>query len=306
MAGVFGCGYARVAVKLSTCKESGKVEQDLDQRFINFTSVFAGKFESNFKIDREQYVKKYKDLINVFKKWKTKEKHVYTSHFSPEKWKALPQIQKQQHSLQSCRACNVHHFAIQSKFPTKSNLLIAKNEALVLKDSTNKPVLQKQPAVKPTQTAIREAARKCYQNINKSFQKVFDVSFSEALTKIKEIGLEKKLSKTQSKSALRKHRREEKKHISMQWQENEALTFLANRKPFQQYDSERKALFFESKDEAKRRNVKRKMMEDNGNAKRKRHSPEPDTLNFDKDGLLQEVSTKKDGEEVSNNIVTIL
>ena len=85
MAGVFGCGYARVAVKLSTCKESGKVEQDLDQRFINFTSVFAGKFESNFKIDREQYVKKHKDLINVFKKWKTKEKQVYTSHFSPEK-----------------------------------------------------------------------------------------------------------------------------------------------------------------------------------------------------------------------------
>ena len=48
------------------------------------------------------------------------------------------------------------------------------------------------------------------------------------------------------------------------------------------------------------------MMEDNGNAKRKRHSPEPDTLNFDKDGLLQEVSTKNDGEEVSNNTVTIL
>ena len=39
---------------------------------------------------------------------------------------------------------------------------------------------------------------------------MFDVSFSEALTKIKEIGLEKKLSKAQSKSALRKHRREEK------------------------------------------------------------------------------------------------
>ena len=232
--------------------------------------------------------------------------HVYTSHFSPKKWKALPQIQKQQHSLQSCRACNVHHFAIQSKFPTKSNLLIAKNEALVLKDSTNKPVLQRQPAVKPTQTAIREAAKKCYQNINKSFQKVFGVSFSEALTKIREIELEKKLLKAQSKSAFRKHRREEKKHISKQWQENEALTFLANRKSFQQYDSERKALFFESKDETKRRNIKRKMMEDNGNAKRKRHSPEPDTLNFDEDGLLREVSTKKDGEEVSNNIVTIL
>ena len=122
----------------------------------------------------------------------------------------MPQIQKQQHCLQDCKACSVHHFAYQSRFPVKSKFLLSKNEAYKLKDIRNKPQIRKSAPVKPTEKAIREAAQQCYEDINKSFQKVFNVSFSEALSKVKDAGLQKKLSKSERKLAIRKQRRQEK------------------------------------------------------------------------------------------------
>ena len=127
--------------------------------------------------------------------------------------------------------------------------------------------------------------------ISVSFKKVFNAIFSEALTKVKDVGPQKKLSKSERKLTIRKHRRQEKQHITQQWQENEALTFLGNRKSFSQHEAERKSLFFETKDDALKRTEKRKAEEDCGKAKKKRHSPDHNLLNFDKAGLLDEVES---------------
>ena len=306
MAGVFGWGYARVAVKASFCKANGNQEKDTDKRFAKYNGVFAGKFQSNFEIQKSQFIRKSKDLVNIFNKWKTKDKHEYSSHFSPEKWKSLPQIQKQQHTRESCGACTVHHFLFQSKFPVKSNFLLAKGEARGLTDITNKPKFEKQKPVKPTQTAIIQAAETCLEALEPKFQKIFQMKFVEALSKSKKTGLQKKFSKSECKSINRKQKRQEKQHMSSLLKENEALTFLANRKSFKQYDSERKTLFFEPKEVAQKRVEKRHMQEDLGIVKKKRHSPDHNSLEFDKAGMINEINNKKEGEEVQFTLLLLV
>lgn len=64
-------------------------------------------------------------------------------------------------------------------------------------------------------------------------------------------------------------------------------------------------MFFETPDEAENRAAKRKNLEELGVRKRKRHSPNPDDLEFDKDGLLKEVKGMKDGDKVSISLTII-
>lgn len=64
---------------------------------------------------------------------------------------------------------------------------------------------------------------------------------------------------------------------------------------------QRKSLYFESHEEAKSRTMKRKALEEAGLRKVKRHSPDPSSLDFDKDGLLQEVNAMKEGDKVRIN-----
>ena len=59
MAGVFGCGYARMAVK-AIFAPSKDHPKKIDQRLKEFSEIFAGKFEANFAIERTQFVKKIK------------------------------------------------------------------------------------------------------------------------------------------------------------------------------------------------------------------------------------------------------
>ena len=76
---------------------------------------------------------------------------------------------------------------------------------------------------------------------------------------------------------------------------------LGTRQSFKQRDLQRKSLYFESHEKAKIRTTKRKALEEAGLLKEKRHSPDPSSLDFDKDGLLQDVNAMREGEKVSIN-----
>ena len=58
-------------------------------------------------------------------------------------------------------------------------------------------------------------------------------------------------------------------------------------------------LCFETPDEAETRARKRRLLEEQGQRKRKKHSPNPKDLEFDENEFLQEVNAMKDGEKVS-------
>ena len=65
-------------------------------------------------------------------------------------------------------------------------------------------------------------------------------------------------------------------------------------------NQQQQALFFEKREDAVKRTTKRKFEEEEGLQVPKRHSPEPTSVVFDKEGLLEEVNNMKDGEKVFN------
>ena len=52
MANFLGCGFARVAVKLSILKANGKVEYDHEQRWKKYLDIFQRVHKSHFKVDK--------------------------------------------------------------------------------------------------------------------------------------------------------------------------------------------------------------------------------------------------------------
>ena len=121
MANFFGCGFARVAVKLTILKANGKVEYDHEQRWEKYSEIFQGVHKSRFEVDKNLYTKRSKALEHHFKRWKTTTKKTYLEHFSQTNWEKLTEHEKKQHSLANCKACDVHHFSYQSLFPLWGN-----------------------------------------------------------------------------------------------------------------------------------------------------------------------------------------
>ena len=78
---------------------------------------------------------------------------------------------------------------------------------------------------------------------------------------------------------------------------------LGTRQAYKQRDLQRKSLYFESTHEASIRTLKRKALEEAGLRKKKPHSPDPASIDFDKEGLLQEVNSRKEGEKVRMLVV---
>ena len=85
-----------------------------------------------------------------------------------------------------------------------------------------------------------------------------------------------------------------------QWSKVDCDSMLGTRQSFRQRDWQRKSLYFEST-EAKTWSTKRKVLEEAGLRKEKGHSPDPASVTFDKEGLLQEVNSMTKGEKVRIN-----
>ena len=300
MANFFGCGFARVAVKLSILKANGKVEYDHEQRWKKYSEIFQGVHKSRFEVDKNLYTKRSKALEHHFKRWKTTTKKIYIEHFSQTNWEKLTEHEKKQHSLANCKACDVHHFSYQSLFPLWGNKIKTVTHEGIYKQ-INSRILKESSAgnVKVTKKALKSATKEVYDKINTTFEKTFGVSFAIAQTSVPELNVQVKKSRAELKKERRNQSRACKKHIEQQWTENACDTMLATRQTYNQRHEQRMFLCFETPEEAETRAKKRKLLEEQGQRKWKRHSPNPKDLEFDENELLQEVNAMKDGEKVS-------
>ena len=299
---IFSCGFARVAVKESFHK-AGRAQQETDpvQRWKNYCNMFDETARSIFTVEKTMYMKKSRIIYNLFRKMSSQSRNDYLKHFSLSNWKALPASQKSQHTMSNCSACQVHHFDFQSLFPT-TTAGKCKPQTLIrqaLMESKNKG----NKTIKPIQKAIKAAVKHIYSKMDAPFQKVFKVSFTEAQTKVAELDLQTKKSRTEKKRERRQRARQEKQKVQEEWSKRDADTTLATRQSFSQRAKERSSLYFESFKEAAARVEKRKRMEDLGQRKRKRHSPQPNQIEFDKENLLKEVKNMKDNEKVKKDTV---
>ena len=296
MSVAFSCGFSRVAVKESFHK-SGSVAKENDpvQRWQNYLELLDESARAKLAVDRTLYMKKSKIIYDLFRKMNSQNRYEYLQYFSLTNWKALPEQQKSEHTMSNCDACQVYHFATQSVFPNAAKLKPQKLVQDALAENGDK----ENRKVKPTQKAIKSAVKHIYSKIDAPFQKVFKVSFAEAQTKVSELELQTKKTKIQKKRERRQRARQEKKKVEEEWSKRDTETMLATRQSYSQRARQRNTLYFETREEAAARVGKRNRQEDLGERKRKRHSPPPNQVNFDKENLLQEVTNMKDGEKVS-------
>ena len=153
--------------------------------------------------------------------------------------------------------------------------------------------------VKVTKKALKAATKEVYDRINVPFEKTFGVTFAVAQTSVTELNVQVKKSRAELRREKRDKSRADKIHIQEQWAQKACDTKLGTRQTYSQWSEQRMSLSFESPEEAQNRSNKRALLEEQGQRKKKRHSPRPQDLDFDKDGLLQEVNAMKDGERVS-------
>ena len=97
----------------------------------------------------------------------------------------------------------------------------------------------------------------------------------------------------------RRIRREDKKLMTKMLVDTEAEAVLSTRQSLNQRNKRRKLQFFEDKDEAEKRSKLREELEKSGLRVPKKHSPDPNPMEFDKEGLAAEVTAMSDGDTVS-------
>ena len=257
MASFFGCRFARVAVKRSFIKPTGKVEYDQGNRLQNYLAVFQGHQE-RYEVDKHSYSKRSKSLVQHFGKWKLN-KDKYIEHFSPNNWEKLTEYEKKQHTRTNCKACDVHHFPFQSLFPMwscKENSIIQQGIDKNIKSRILKPSCRGN--VKVTKKAMKTATSQIYEKINAPFKKTFGVTFAKAQTNVSELGLQEKKSHADMKKEGRKKSMVNKSCIQAKWSEKDCDTMLATRQTYNQRQEQRLSLFFESPEDAEQRANKRK------------------------------------------------
>ena len=93
-----------------------------------------------------------------------------------------------------------------------------------------------------------------------------------------------------------------KSKLESRQKENDAGAFLQTRISYSKRQNQRFIHSFETKEQAKLRTIKRKQEEQNEILKKKRHSPKPDDLEFQKDELLPEIASLKEGDKVTFRI----
>ena len=153
--------------------------------------------------------------------------------------------------------------------------------------------------MKVTKKALKSATKEVYDKINITFENTFEESFAMAQTTVPELNVQEKKSRAELKKEKRNQSRAYKKRIEQQWTENVCDTMLATRQTYNQRNEQQMILCFETPEEAENKARKCKLLEEQGQRKRKRHSPHPKDLEFNENELLQEVNAMKDGEKVS-------
>ena len=149
-----------------------------------------------------------------------------------------------------------------------------------------------------TERSWKEAAKATYAATNKVYKDTFKVDLVNTLVNLPELQLKQKKSRCEAKNNRRAKAKAFKTAIEKQWNEVDYDTMLCSRQSFSQRDLQRKALSMESFESAVIRTKKRKALVEVGTRKRKRHSPDPAIIDFDKEGLRQEVNEMAEGDMV--------
>jgi len=228
------CGFARVAALLLGRQVSAELLKEekegeakfcackVEEHYKRYTELFKDQ-EDAFPIDFTKFRNKLPQLRDFFKSWNPRqkvEKEKYVNHFSPESWSQLLPERKKEHHLADCKGCQRRDAEFQALFPVRSKQFKGKaNVENIFSKSNNikipsVPLKCRQPY---PQTEIKKIVKGLYDRVNLAFEKICEVSFATAMTKVPEIELQKKKSPNELRKARRDRYRKVKSHIEDAW-----------------------------------------------------------------------------------------
>ena len=233
------CGFARVAAfeaskavrtTLQRKKDEGKyhfTSRRLQEQYKHFKACFHNTGE-RFEIDYRQYIKKLPSLRDVINRWdhakENLDRTMYLNTFSQASWDRLSESRKKEHTFLNCRACCVRYAGVQALFPIhsprfKSNAL--RNPVSAAINEANQ--LKHNHVLTPSNADIRKTAQVLHEKVSPTFEKVYKVSLTEALSTLPD---DKKATKNKKRQERRHHYRQTKINIENQMSETACLRYV--------------------------------------------------------------------------------
>ena len=191
--------------------------------------------------------------------------------------------------MSNCQGCLLMHADIQSKFPgykcdknapATKYLTAAKQQAQMLTKSVKEDV-------------ARVATRKALLELNSTSTQTLGCTFTEAIVNYCPAEkVQKKQTDTERKRSQRKMLRKCRDHLASQMGENDAITVLAENQSLSSYKRIRLSQSFETPQQKKDRYEKHM-------PKQRKHSPNFDTVSWDKDKVQQDLELWPEGEKIN-------
>ena len=266
----FNCGFARTAVRQLTPKIHGTKIFDKQKRAEEFKQLFSacpeyGFPDSYFDDDSNAHGSLFnRDCDKILKIWSkrwnpTESRQQYEQVFSIEKWKTL--TNQQAHTLAKCKACQVLHYNDQLAFPQG-------------------PYFEKPLIIRSTEElqslGTKHGTIKTLAEVNTAFSNIFNTTFTESVIQYGKQGIQKKPTALERKKKRREIYRQCRDKENEALQRSTAIAVLTEDESIRAYQRKRKRQYFENTPSSKR-------------AKTKSHSPNFDTVMWDKDKVLPDL-----------------
>ena len=215
----------QVSAELSKEDKDGQAKfsvHKLQEHYKRYTEFFKDQ-EDAFQIDFTKFcnkLSKLRDFFQILEPTAEGEKEKYVNHFSPESWSQLPPDRKKEHHLPDCKGCQKRDAEFQALFPVRSTQFKGKaNIENIFSKSNNikipsVPLKHRQPY---SQTDIKKIAKDLYDRVNSAFEKISEVLFATAMTKVPEIELYKKKPPKERRKARPDRYRKVKSNIEDAW-----------------------------------------------------------------------------------------
>ncbi|XP_057298774.1 uncharacterized protein LOC130629539 [Hydractinia symbiolongicarpus] len=283
-----------------------------DVRFNNFLAMFPHQ-----SITKEYFNRKAGEL-NAFVrkfKWMGEKRCKYLEEFSREKWLKLDSEKQKYHTTHECVGCSSLKADINT-FPISTTHRRKKPNPLKtpFADITNTPdtpinIILEIPHTKNDISYMKGAAEFVFDSVNDKWDKIFDTPFTKILTKGKSANVAEVKTNCEKKRELRQKNTKIKKCLEKKCfgQGKVMDTILGIRQSKSTYKKSRSIQYLENKEKAVERMIGRKQslqsQTDDTPMKKKRHSPDTNKINFDRNALLEEVKHMEDGSKVVTNII---
>lgn len=293
MALAFNCGFARMAIFTSyNPNDSQRIWLDkFNANFVEYPNLKCDNyltFRRKAEVIRKTMNTKDFRQIKTFKN--LEERNSFVAEFSIRSWEIEPN--KEGHTLRECNVCRDK--PIHGLFPTQ---LKRREIPHVVRARVNRARFGHNLRVNLPRCELKDVTKDLYEKCDRVIKRSFgeDMSFSDALCTVKELGLLKKLDPEQKTAKKRKKNLERKKGIRNKLKKSTDLindsvldATLASNESFSKYRLKRRMTYLIPKAEAVAKlEAKKRRIEENDLAPRT-HCAKFGALEFDSDAMVEE------------------